>query len=226
MQNRATTRVAPTKEMGIFVEWLERLQTRANDPDCAVDAFSKNGLGTDLTGQKLIKIANPPASLEEIRAFEHEIGLTLPEEFIQVYSQVGNGGFGPGYGLESLKFILEGYFSLRNNSFLNGRIWAEYFLPFCEGGCDLMGVLNLRTGQVGSVHYEHLGAIPSENVEAVPLEEIIEWHSESLSAWFEAWLSGESLLGYSDNFYENRLSYLSLQYENQFDSENEGESHG
>src|SRR3712207_2542113 len=40
-----------------------------------------------------------PATLEEIEAAEQKLGFKLPELLRELYLEVGNGGFGPSYGL-------------------------------------------------------------------------------------------------------------------------------
>jgi hypothetical protein len=44
----------------------------------------------------------PPASLDAVRWAEAMIGCPLPELLRRLYLEVGNGGFGPGYGLLGL----------------------------------------------------------------------------------------------------------------------------
>lgn len=42
---------------------------------------------------------SPPATVEEVEAAEVILGFQLPSLLRQIYLEVGNGGFGPGYGL-------------------------------------------------------------------------------------------------------------------------------
>ncbi len=46
---------------------------------------------------------NAPAPLDEITWAEDQIGFTLPPLIREIWLQVGNGGFGPGYGITGIK---------------------------------------------------------------------------------------------------------------------------
>jgi hypothetical protein len=45
---------------------------------------------------------HPPLSRGEISAAEERIGFTLPRSLVSLYAAVGNGGYGPAYGLLGL----------------------------------------------------------------------------------------------------------------------------
>jgi cell wall assembly regulator SMI1 len=46
--------------------------------------------------------ASPPATEEEVTQAEMQLGFALPSLLRRVYLEVGNGGFGPGYGFYPL----------------------------------------------------------------------------------------------------------------------------
>ena len=48
---------------------------------------------------------NPVASMERVRSFEEKYNIKLPEAYVSFFTQVGNGGAGPEYGLYSLEHI-------------------------------------------------------------------------------------------------------------------------
>jgi hypothetical protein len=48
---------------------------------------------------------NPPLSESEVLAFEHSFGITLPPDFREFLTSIGNGGAGPFYGLIPLGMI-------------------------------------------------------------------------------------------------------------------------
>lgn len=46
---------------------------------------------------------NPPISLDEVQKFELSHNVTLPKEYVEFITAIGNGGAGPFYGLERLE---------------------------------------------------------------------------------------------------------------------------
>jgi cell wall assembly regulator SMI1 len=239
------------------VDWIEQLKIVAHDPYRAIPSYVQNS-ARDENGERYLPTANPPATLEEIQEFESKANVTLPEDLRRVYLEVGNGGFGPAYGIRKLictaeevnayreKRILEatqaaetfiqmgfkasddpwmkciidwdertiessvnqyifqteilaGYVYRKNHPEVDySRIWPNWILPFCDGGCDLLGVIDLRNGSVGFVQ--------CEICEEEPLENIVEWRSPSVSSWFESWLNNDDLMYYSEAFRENVLT--------------------
>lgn len=64
--------------------------------------------GCDGTGWETRRtLFNPPATMEEVRAFEQEMHLTLPENMVRYLTELGNGGIGPDYNIYSLKKMRE-----------------------------------------------------------------------------------------------------------------------
>lgn len=64
----------------------------------------ESGLITTMQDQYGMKARlYPPASDEEIAWAENGIGAPLPPLIRELYRQVGNGGFGPGYGIAGLR---------------------------------------------------------------------------------------------------------------------------
>lgn len=86
----------------------------------------------------------PPASPRVVEASEMEMGVRFPELLRMVYQEVGNGGFGPGYGLLGLR---HGYSD--EGTTLEGR-YAEFtasglpaaLLPLWDWGCGAWACLD------------------------------------------------------------------------------------
>lgn len=70
---------------------LQRLQTRCTDPARAVDHHVD-----------IVRPIPPPVSAEQLARVEELLGFDLPALLRSLYLQIGNGGFGPGYGLFAL----------------------------------------------------------------------------------------------------------------------------
>ena len=72
---------------------IERIRERVADPLRAVDAAA---------WVRPMPAVAPPASPEEVAAAEASLGFELPPLLRRLYLEVGNGGFGPAYGLEGV----------------------------------------------------------------------------------------------------------------------------
>lgn len=195
------------------MDWLERLKIQAHDPERAVQNFALHNI-TDQHGKRCKPVANPVLTLEIIQEFEIKSRLNLPNDLRRIYMEVGDGGFGPGYGLNRLssskgdssnrlETIEDFYLYFRDHGFEDyGRAWSKCLLPFCSYGCDGLGIIDLRDELIGFIQYELL--------EKEPIDNIIEWQNSSIKSWFEAWMDGEDLRGYSKSFWENHLDKLFL----------------
>jgi SMI1 / KNR4 family (SUKH-1) len=193
------------------MDWIERLKEFANDSSKAnwhctiVNAY-------DSDGKPYRPTANAPAMLEEIMELEAAIGYRLPEDLRKVYLEVGNGGFGPGYGLKTLGGcggLLDSYSFVCKFQLIDRFVkWPENYLPICSGGCDLLGVLDLLNGKVGFLQYEIGEAIPSKGIHAATFEEITEWYSPTIQSWICSWMDGENSMEYSPNFWNDKMNAL------------------
>jgi hypothetical protein len=85
----------------------------------------------------------PPATSEQVRESERQLGFRLPTAVRQLYTLVANGGFGPDYGLLGLiggapdehgHTAVESYLRRREEA---TDWWPQYLLPFCNWGCAM-----------------------------------------------------------------------------------------
>lgn len=102
----------------------------------------------------------PTASSETIAATELEMGLELPPLLKRVYSEIGNGGFGPGYGL--LGIGDQGFPDDQGQSasalYLEFRkiakrctktfTWPEGLIPICSLGCAMYECVDTVQGEM------------------------------------------------------------------------------
>ena len=128
---------------------------------------------------------NPCLSEEDIKEFEHKHCITLPDDYRTFISEIGNGGFGPGYGLLPLdKAIVD--FKLKDKP--NGKlvlVTAITPTPAGEGkstvtigltqGLNKIGknaVAALREPSLGPVFGIKGGACGGGYAQIVPMEDI------------------------------------------------------
>lgn len=149
--------------------------------------------------------AYPPATEEQLLRTEQELGFPLPPLLRAIYSQVANGGFGPGYGLLG---ALEGFDEAGNivdmyqyhtqrtqlidlETFphnwesgepleLSRQKWPRYMLYLCDWNWAKVSCIDCTTERVFLVH---MGKKRHAN--------LLELQAPSLQDWFEQWLERE-----------------------------------
>jgi hypothetical protein len=92
----------------------------------------------------------PPASEDAVRFAEASLGLNIPQLLRLIYLNVGNGGFGPGYGIigvggghaSNLGTLVETYDQIKKGADYLGITWSARLLPFCEWGCNIFSCVD------------------------------------------------------------------------------------
>jgi hypothetical protein len=160
-------------------EILAKVARRAADPERRID------------GEPLYDLPSPLDDPGFLVALEDELGFALPGLLKALFLQVGDGGFGPGYGLfgaRSGHYLSDEPFTLaelyRGALYarrLDGtpRGWREGMLPICEWGCDFRGCIDC-TDEDYPVFLSESDARP------------VAFHPQHLSFrdWIEAWADG------------------------------------
>lgn len=151
---------------------IEATRARAHDPARATD----NGEFAPCTAHPVVT----PARLAEL---EHRFGRPLPDLLRQLYTEVGNGGYGPGYGLCGAQDVAE-----RSLAWLEmyGEPPERQLLPFVDWGCTVYSVLELETGRVGVLDLTAVYDGPSFTASAY-------WQYDSVETYWQAWLDGAEL---------------------------------
>jgi hypothetical protein len=95
-----------------------------------------------------------PGNPVEIASDERRLGFTLPPLLKRIYVEIGNGGFGPGYGLTGLtngapddtgKTAPEIYSSLRSADDHDPNWeWPHGLLPICHWGCSILSCIDCQ----------------------------------------------------------------------------------
>ena len=88
-----------------------------------------------------------PASEEAVQEAERVLGLPLPPLLRRLYLEVGNGGFGPGYGLLKLSYNseytgLSMYRRAREDASHNWSSFPPSLFPVCTWGCGIYSFID------------------------------------------------------------------------------------
>ncbi|MEO7590567.1 MAG: SMI1/KNR4 family protein [Byssovorax sp.] len=125
----------------------------------------------------------PLASPEVVLAAERAMGCALNPLHRQLFAEVANGGFGPGFGLVGLP---GGTLDGEGRSLVDLReiLWLDAYtplphpvVPLCEWGCGIWSCLDGETGAVLTMDEYGLKDI-----------------GQMFPAWLEDWVSGVSLM--------------------------------
>ena len=161
---------------------LEQLRTRAADPERRTEfaprGFSLRGL---FGGRRALP---RPAALADLRSIEAALEVTFPAFVVRVYTEVADGGFGPGDGLLSLAGVAKQTRILRAGEELpRGRRWPATLLPLV--GLDPgWTCVDTATGAVTEWDPEDL----TEWASAERFRASFSERSPSLEAWLGKWV--------------------------------------
>lgn len=144
-------------------------------------------------------VLGPPLEDADLRRAEDALGFPLPGLLQRVVQEVGNGGWGPGYGIQPLIGPPDGRLSMAIRELeesgvawttaCRGDGWPGELLFLADWGCNVHSVLDLKSGRVGLFDFSIL-----EDVDDLsPAPDFIRWQTASLEEWLERWLAGEEL---------------------------------
>jgi len=131
------------------------------------------------------KEVSEPLSFKEVEAAEAKLGFKLPPLFRMLYTQIGNGGFGPGQGLYPLddsdpgeeSVVKDFLFNKEDTMYVGTEYeWPEKLLEFCYlHGDDFLCIdCNSEEGPI----------LLFSDGEISP-------RAPSLAAWLETWLGSK-----------------------------------
>jgi hypothetical protein len=150
-------------------EVLEAIRKRISDPKRRID---------------MTTVATPPlyevASIKALDATEAQVGFPLPALLRRLYTEVENGGFGPGAGLVG---VAGGHTDVDGRTIgplyatLRAQRWPEGVLPLCDWG--------------GGAWTSIEG--PDERIATMD-ESGLTRTRFTLYSWLEAWVSGVDIL--------------------------------
>lgn len=122
----------------------------------------------------------PPVSPATLATAERALRFALPTILRRLYTEVANGGFGPGFGLLGIDggHRDEGRSLVQMYEYLCSEGWPSGYLPLADFGCGAWAAIDLATPS------EHVVAMDEWGVTETPF---------TLCAWLEAWLADVDL---------------------------------
>jgi hypothetical protein len=150
----------------------------------------------------------PVADEATLQAAEQTLGFRFPTLLRRLYLEIGNGGFGPGYGLigvpsgatdggNSVVDLYQGYSKPDPND-IHWK-WKEALLPICHLGCAMYACIDCTTDEGAVVWFE-----PNPHCEGESWDDSFIPIASSIEDWLSAWLDNKNLLeeGWKQKFGE------------------------
>jgi hypothetical protein len=131
----------------------------------------------------------PPCDPADVDRVEGQLGVRLPPLLRRLYTEVGEGGFGPGDGLFGLEKLVEEHTSYAVELAEGQELgtWPAGLLPLCQLDQTLTACVDCTTPE---------GAIVGFEFDDLDFDDPDTWddafspRAPSLQAWLEAWLDG------------------------------------
>lgn len=140
----------------------------------------------------------PLASAAQIDAAEASLGFQLPPLLRDIYLTIGNGGFGPGYGLIGIddgaplhaggrEWRVADLYQAFRLSHTRDEPWGKEMLPVCTWGCTYFSYLDCALPKAPVM------ALDENSHGHGPWGCAFSLHAASFEEWMDRWLSGENL---------------------------------
>jgi hypothetical protein len=157
----------------------------------------KSGITTP-TGSPYI-IA-PPATLASIANDEQTLGFALPPLLKQLYLTIGNGGWGPFYGLlgltggedEDERTAVSEYMARRGSTLSDissdPNWWPEGMLPICDWGCAIFSCIDCSKSEFPMMVFD-----PDRHQTDGDWSDDFFSEGVTFGGWIELWVEGHDL---------------------------------
>lgn len=169
------------------LELIAAVRRRAQDP----------ATRTDQAAVSPTTIA-PVATEVEIVRVEARLGLRIPQVLRAIYASVGNGGFGPGYGLMGLP---GGFTDDQGNSADqlyelfrqpdpedSTWHWPAGLLPICHWGCAMYSCIDCSTDEGRVLLWD-----PNVWDRQTPVATVLRVGHPNVAEWFGGWAAGTNI---------------------------------
>ena len=140
----------------------------------------------------------PPAHTHEVKGTEQVLRFSFPKVLQQLYTEVANGGFGPGYGLIGLDTgmpdytglaLAQAYFQARQpDAQPSSTVWPALLLLLCHWGCGIYSCVDCSTPDLSVLRFDpnKLNSEPQRGRAFSP-------EATSLTIWMTRWVNDEDL---------------------------------
>lgn len=102
---------------------------------------------TGISSERSNNCLNPPVSEDVVLEIELDLGVRLPPIIKMIYTEVGNGGFGPGHGflpLSRTELLPDGRFVVDCcKRFRELKGWHNSILPLNSWGCGVISCIDV-----------------------------------------------------------------------------------
>jgi hypothetical protein len=149
--------------------------------------------------QERIRVAGqepgPALTTAQLKEAEAKLGFPLPPTLRLLYTRVGNGGFGPGYGLMG---VLDGATDDQGETLdawyarerqlepdAAGWCWPERLLPLCTHGCAIYSCVDAASPEERVLRFD-----PYDAEEEGAYEACLSLEGSSLREWLADWARG------------------------------------
>lgn len=143
------------------------------------------------------KVSGKAAGSAAVDEAEKLIGYPFPPLLKEIYLQVANGGVGPSHKILGVD---GGYTSEDGDTIVNLYVylsdtdpydelwqWPAGLVPFCNWGAGVFSCYDSTKKDYPVCWFD-----PNKREIGEPMEQQFIDHKDSLAAWFESWLNGES----------------------------------
>ncbi len=124
-------------------ELIDRIRTRAHNPSTINDMAE---------GMSPPSVLPTVTTMEKVAGVETKLGFALPELLRRIYTEIADGGFGPGYGLTGIESdrnsclngnLAESYeYYMRESKAEFGAPWQPKLLPILTWGCGILSCVD------------------------------------------------------------------------------------
>jgi hypothetical protein len=168
---------------------IEKIRERTQNPVKFVDM-------PDVSNKAEFYKIPPPVSIHEMEVAEKKLGFTIPSLLRVLYLQIGNGGFGPGYGIFGLndagaknyhKNLVDWYLEYTGFSHPDYPVFPRQFLTICDWGDNITSMVDWTISKSPVFRFN------GDKYDEGAFEKVINPESPSLQIWLEDWVSDKSM---------------------------------